>query len=289
MEPKKLLVILFFCLVLRGVFTALLSQDANPYYVDLAGQCCMYTAIFVLCKHQFGISQKGVQAIFGSFLVSDIIIGSSLAVILLFFTFGESAVFTLVASQFDADLAYKIGGFHKEAFPAHPFLSPHVLWFIVASVLLPAIVEEFFFRGLLFPALALRRTYLSSALICSAIFTVLHFSKMIWINTFIFAFVLCYLFARNGSLYCCVVMHAVYNMLAFIFQHYFDFHRIRKLDKLSSVIDWMPQLIMLFFSILVLVMLGRRYRVFDFLLNAKSGSIMSLRSDALIQEQQEPV
>jgi hypothetical protein len=51
----------------------------------------------------------------------------------------------------------------------------------------------------------------------------------------------------------------------------------------------MPQLIMLFFSILVLVMLGLRYRVFDFLLNAKSGSIMSLRSDALIQEQQEPV
>jgi membrane protease YdiL (CAAX protease family) len=262
---KKLIVILIFSLVLRGAAVILLAQYTNPYYLDLAGQIGMYMVILGLCMHELGLNGQRIRAIFGRFRLEDVFVGVGMALILVLFTFGESAVSTLVVAQFDTALAYKLGSFHNGILPAHPFFSVHVFSFVVASIIFPAIIEELFFRGLLFPALALTRNLLRGAVICSIVFAILHFSKAIFVNTFIFSFVLCYLFARNKSLYACVIMHATYNLLVFVGQYYSSFHWSRSIQMIGSVSDWIPQFVMLLSSVFALAMLVRRYRILGFL------------------------
>ena len=249
MKTSDLFVILVFCLVLRGIAVTLMGSHGDPYYVGLAGQLGMSLALFFLCVHQFKIDRFKRREIFGQFRRSDIATGGGLAILLLLFTLGESAIFTLILAQFDLPLAYELGKFHPTAYPAHPFFSTYILSFVVANVVMPAIIEEFFFRGLMFPALALKRSYLRSAILCSALFAVLHLSKIININTFVCSFVLCCLYLHTRSLYPCIIMHGCYNLLAFLSQHYFDFHRIRAMDQIDHFGDWLPQFCMMILSL----------------------------------------
>lgn len=263
MKPRNLFIILLFCLVLRGFFMAILGSHFDSYYLDQAGQTGMNVALVMLCAREFKIGKGELGSLFGNYHGADLIVGMSLGIALLMFTFGESAIFTLSVAQFDLPLAYKLGNFHEQIVPSHSFFSLHIVVFICASVLLPAIVEEFFFRSLLFPALAATRTYFRSAILCSSLFTILHFSKTIYLGTFIFSFVLCYLYVRERSLYACIAMHGCYNFLAFISQHYFDFHRTRSIHQLSSVWDWLPQIGMLVVSAITLIIFAYRYhRIF---------------------------
>lgn len=259
MKSRKLFIILLFCLVLRGFFTAILNPYFDSYYLDQTGQAGMSVALVMLCMREFKIGKGEMRALFGACRGTDLMTGVSLGIVLLMLTFGESAVFTLFAAQFDLPLAYKLGNFHEQILPSHSFFSVHILTFVVASVLLPAIVEEFFFRGLLFPALAATRTYFRSAMICSALFTMLHFSKTIYLGTFAFSFILCYLYVRERSLYACIALHGCFNFLAFITQHYSDFHRTRSIHQLSSVWDWLPQMGMLIVSVTILSIVALRY------------------------------
>jgi membrane protease YdiL (CAAX protease family) len=242
---------------------AMLGPHFDSYYLDQAGQAGMNVALVMLCAREFKIGKGELRSLLGDCRGTDLMVGISLGIVLLMLTFGESAIFTLSVAQFDLPLAYKFGNFHEQIFPSHSFFSTHIVVFVVASVLLPAIVEEFFFRALLFPALATTRTYFRSAMLCSALFTVLHFSKTIYLGTFVFSFVLCYLYVRERSLYACIAMHGCYNFLAFITQHYFDFHRTRSIHQLSSVWDWLPQMGMLVVSVTILTIVAYRYhRIF---------------------------
>lgn len=263
MKARKLLVILLFCLVLRGLFVAILGSYFDPYYLDQAGQAGMSVALVVLCMREFQIGKGELLSLFGDRRGTRLTIGMGLGILLLMLTFGESAIFTFLVAQLDLSLAYKLGNFHEQVFSSHPFFSVHVLVFVVASVLLPAIVEEIFFRGLLFSSLATTRTYFRSAMICSVLFTILHFSKTIYIGTFAFSFILCYLYVRERSLYACISMHGCFNFLAFVTQYYFDFHRTRSIRQLSSLKDWLPQMGMLVVSVAILMIVaGRYYRIF---------------------------
>lgn len=268
MKPRHLLVVLIFCLVLRGFSTALFTSSFDPYYSDVAAQVIMYFLLIILCIYNFKIDVKQIHNLFGALEFNKIFTGAALGFVVFLLTYGESAVFSLILSQFNPSLAYKLGNFHQREFSYHPFFSVHVFSFLLAGILLPAIAEEFFFRGLFFPSLTSKRTNFRGALVCSAIFTILHFNKIILINTFIFSFILCYLFIKQRSLYGCIAMHMSYNFLAFTSQYYFDFHRNRPLTQLSSISDWIPQLIMLVFSGVFLIICAYRYRVVDFLKSA---------------------
>lgn len=88
----------------------------------------------------------------------------------------------------------------------------------------------------------------------------LHFQMLVnVINSFLFSAIACCIYASGRSLYYCIAAHASYNFVAFIFQHYFDFHRTRAIDQLSSVSDWIPQLVMFAVSIVCLTYLALRY------------------------------
>jgi membrane protease YdiL (CAAX protease family) len=262
MEPSKLLVILVFCLILRAFFGIVFKPYFEDYYVDLAGQTILNFALFGFCCYQFKLNRSRISEVFGRWDWSVITVGSGVGLLLLMFTFGESAVTTVYIAQHDMQRAYELGRFHEEFHAAHPFFSVHVMSYVLAAVCFPAVFEEFFFRGLLFPAFAEKHSSLKSAIICSLIFTALHFTYGYKINTFLFAFVLCIVYAHGGSLYTAIVAHAVYNFFAFVCQYYFDFHRTRSIQNISSLSDWVPQLTMLVISISVFSILAYQNRTF---------------------------
>jgi membrane protease YdiL (CAAX protease family) len=247
MTPTKLFVVLVFSLVVRGGVVATGSHLFAGFgsHLDIFGQLLFGALIFSLCIKEFKLSRPTLAKIFGGASAHDLLGAVLLGVVLLMLPFGESAIQAIVLSHFDPDLAYRWGNFHELVYPPQNFLSIHIGEFLIASIVIPAMVEEFFFRGLLLRALQVRRTFLQSAIISSALFTVLHPSGGVYLSCFAFAMGACLLYARTGSLYACMVMHATFNLLAFLSQHYFDFHRTRSVDQLRSVTDWIPQITLL--------------------------------------------
>ncbi|UUZ51817.1 CPBP family intramembrane metalloprotease [Massilia sp. B-10] len=246
--------------MLRAWFTIGTTPYLDEYLVIQAGRAIFSISLVGFACLQFKLSKEKLNAILGVGDRKSLLSGLGLGVILFMFALGQSAVTTLVAAQYDLEQAYRVWPFHPEPYGSHPLLSVHILIFITASVLLPAICEEIFFRGLFFPALSNKRTYLRSALICSAVFAMLHFQSLFNVlNSLIFSCIACCIYASGRSLYYCIVTHATYNFVAFIFQHYFDFHGTRSINQLSNVTDWIPQLIMFAVSIACLTGLALRY------------------------------
>lgn len=94
----------------------------------------------------------------------------------------------------------------------------------VSLVLLPPIVEEITFRGVIFRGFRARLPVLAAALFTSAIFAALHLpeggdGKLLWIagvDTFVLSMVLCYVREKTGSLWACMGVHAIKNGVAFV-------------------------------------------------------------------------
>lgn len=261
MEPWRLVVILVFSLVLRGFFSVVARPYMDAYAIDLAGQSIFNLSLFSFACWEFKLNVRRFGTVIGKLDWEGLGVGVGMGIVLLMFTFGQSALATLIIAQYDPVSAYELGHFHEAHYGALPFLSADVILFVLASACMPAVFEEFFFRGLLFPALANKRNYLRAILICSSVFAALHFKSLInLVNAFFFGIVACMLYMRRRSLYSCVAMHSTYNFLAFIVQHYFDFHRTRSIAEISSVFDWTPQFVMLGISMMTLAgcALGQR-------------------------------
>lgn len=100
-----------------------------------------------------------------------------------------------------------------------------LLLVFVSLVVLPPIVEEIMVRGFLFPGLRKKLSFLSAAIISSALFGLAHLGggeggSAIWIatiDTFILGMVLSYLREKTGSLWAPIAVHAVKNFIAFSF------------------------------------------------------------------------
>jgi membrane protease YdiL (CAAX protease family) len=262
MTPAKLIVILVFSLVVRGGTNVALKHlfvDSNSIN-DLISQIAFLLSIYLGCIKEFGLGKQALVKIFGLCRSYELLWAAILAVVLLMFTFGESAVQAILMSRYDLNFAYRWGNFHEEAYPSLHFFSLHVGAFLVASIIIPAFIEEFFFRGLLVRAFCVRKSFVQSALISSVIFTALHPSGGVYVSCFMCALAACFMYARTGSLYPCITMHATYNLLAFISQHYFDFHRTRSIDHLSSWTDWIPQITMLLVSLMTMTWWWFKYR-----------------------------
>jgi membrane protease YdiL (CAAX protease family) len=262
MEPSKLIVILLFCSVLRSYFVIALNPYFDCYYLGLAGQTLWNFSLFGFCCYQFRLKTPELKAVFGPLNSGAVGMGASIGILLLMFTFGEIAATTLANAHRDLTSAYSLGRFHEDVYGSFPFFSLHVFAYLVAGVFFPAYFEEFFFRGLLFPAFANKYRKVTGAAICSVIFALLHLDNGVQVNDFLFAFVLCVVYARGGSLYAAIAAHAVFNLLAFISSYYFDVVRTRPIEKIGSMSDWLPELMMLAISVTMLLTLAYIHRTF---------------------------
>jgi len=251
MTPFNLLVILVFSLVARGAFAALAgSAFADHWYmIDLIGQAGLCILFVVLPWRICRLTKSAAAQMFGRFEIREVSAGALLGIVILCFTFGESALTTMFISRLDPTLAYSLGSFHEPIYPADSFLSLNVMSFVLVNVLTVAVAEEFFFRALLVPALMQKRSFIRSVMIASLIFTALHLQKSVFVNTFLFATSLSWMYHLTRSLYPCIAAHISFNFLAFLSQHYFDFHRVRSINQLSHYSDWAPELALLTLSL----------------------------------------
>ena len=85
---------------------------------------------------------------------------------------------------------------------------------LIAAVVIAPVCEEFLYRGFLFRGLQNRFGPWVSALISSAIFATYHwYSPAGWVSVFMFGMLLCWVTRRCGTLWPCIIAHALYNLV----------------------------------------------------------------------------
>lgn len=203
-------------------------------------------------------------------------IGIWFAVLLLMLTFGVNALETWAVAQFRPKFAYRFWSFHA----AHYYISMPLVSFVVLAAsqfVCAPIVEEFIFRGLLFRAW-LNHGCFTAITGVAVLFTLLHFEHHYWLTTFIFSIVLSVLYVKYGSLWVNISAHAANNIFAFLVQYYFDFHWTRPRSHLTRLEYWVPELVMLAFSIPLLLMFLVRSRPSALPDNSSQGLLMDTDS-----------
>jgi hypothetical protein len=126
-----------------------------------------------------------------------------------FYGFTAVWVAALGASPDEDDVVDKLGADRSTL----ALLAVAVLVTVVAPV-----AEEFFFRGFFFGALRNWRGLWPAAILSGAVFGGIHAGSSdaaFLVPLGFFGMVLCLLYARTGSLYPCIVLHAANNAVAF--------------------------------------------------------------------------
>ena len=77
----------------------------------------------------------------------------------------------------------------------------------------------------------------------------------------VFAAILSYVYLWSQSLILCVIIHATFNLLDFAFKNYLDFHLVRTPDRISNILDWLPEMCMLFLSLLMIYLICKKQRI----------------------------
>lgn len=99
-----------------------------------------------------------------------------------------------------------------------------LVFVFISLVIIPPIYEELLTRGLLFTGLRSKLSFPLAAVITSFLFAIAHLqwggnAPLLWvaaIDTFVLSMVLVYLREKTGSLWPCIGLHAVKNLVAFI-------------------------------------------------------------------------
>ena len=97
-------------------------------------------------------------------------------------------------------------------------INPLLVWFLLA--VLPATVEEFFFRGFLYNVTR-RRSFLFSMFVTTFSFSLIHFNVVQAVYTLILGFVLFIIRDITKSIYPCLVFHLFFNSMS-VFSMYKD-------------------------------------------------------------------
>ena len=82
---------------------------------------------------------------------------------------------------------------------------------VIAAILAP-VGEEILFRGFLFASLLSKMSPFTAAFVSSLIFAILHFySPFGVLSIVIFGMIMCWVYQRTGSLWPCILFHALSN------------------------------------------------------------------------------
>lgn len=88
-----------------------------------------------------------------------------------------------------------------------------LILYAVYTLILSPIAEEIAFRGAALPYLRSAFGFYGAALISAALFAVYHMSLLQLPYTFVLGFLLAVVAQRSGSIICCIVLHALNNLL----------------------------------------------------------------------------
>lgn len=253
---RNVLVVLLFSLLLRVIIELVFAGAFNQYYLSLAAQAIMYVVMISIAYFQFRPeSAKIFSSLHWNINHSMFAVAAGIGLLLVAFTLGENAVEVLMASHFSSSFAYSFWHFSRATINPDKVYSMRVVSFVFVTCVLGPIVEEFIFRALLLKAASRVFGVWNAVFMGSVLFTVLHFSSHYYISTFIFSVILYLVVIVESSLVMCVVIHGVFNLVAFIHQYYFDIQWTKSVSDISVATNWTPQLVMFVTSLLVITYL----------------------------------
>lgn len=105
---------------------------------------------------------------------------------------------------------------------------------ILTMALAPAIMEEFFFRGVLCEQFS-RRSPRGAVVLSAALFAIFHFELQNSLAPFLFGLVLGYIYLYGG-LKACIFSHFLYNLSSILFIHFFNERWIASFSKAGLVL-----------------------------------------------------
>ncbi|WP_083703323.1 CPBP family intramembrane glutamic endopeptidase [Aedoeadaptatus urinae] len=105
---------------------------------------------------------------------------------------------------------------------------------ILTVALAPAVMEEFFFRGVLCERFA-RRSPRGAVVLSAALFALFHFEAQNSLAPFLFGLVLGYIYLYGG-LKACIFSHFLYNLSSILFIYFFNERWIASFSKTGLVL-----------------------------------------------------
>ena len=88
--------------------------------------------------------------------------------------------------------------------------------FVLVAVIMAPLFEEIVFRGFLFRGFANSWGWLWGALASSAVFGLAHLQLDVFLPLATLGFALAWAYRRTGSLWTCIAMHAIFNLIAVV-------------------------------------------------------------------------
>ncbi len=99
--------------------------------------------------------------------------------------------------------------------PQTPFAARVTIF--VSAVIIAPLAEELIFRGILFPAVLRRKSWMFAAMLTGCIFSLIHFHPPSFLSIFVLSLFFSGGYSMTGSLVTPIVMHMVFNATATFF------------------------------------------------------------------------
>ena len=125
-----------------------------------------------------------------------------------FLTLAFVGIVQVIWREFPYDQVQQVG-FDGLSIPLH-----YVLAFIALVIIAP-VAEELLFRGYFYGMIRKHIGFISSTLITSLIFALVHFQWNVGVDVFALSLVLCYLREHTGALWASIGLHMIKNAIAF--------------------------------------------------------------------------
>tara|TARA_Y100000385_G_C13084938_1_gene635952 strand:+ start:502 stop:1086 length:585 start_codon:yes stop_codon:yes gene_type:complete len=84
---------------------------------------------------------------------------------------------------------------------------------LIHVLLIAPIVEEVIFRGYMYRILKSRIPIIFAMIISSTLFSLIHYNVLSYILLFVLSIFLTYIYERNGSIICPIIIHSLFNLM----------------------------------------------------------------------------
>jgi len=261
---KELCIILMFCLLMMsfvksGLRSIYITQE-SVIYVNLASQIVLYALLAILAKKYLAGSDVPISCTVSRFDYKSISFALVLGVFLFLFSHGQDGVEAWLITKFNPDFGYSLWPFPEGSVAAWTQITPSFILHLIIGIVIAPAVEEFFSRALLFKNLASHMGVHKAALVSGVIFILMHLKHIHIVSTFIFAVALCYLYVATRSIFLCVIVHSVFNLIAIVTENFFLEHMIHSQDETGSIYNWHFEFFCWVTSIVFMIFAFYRFR-----------------------------
>ena len=143
-------------------------------------------------------------------------------------------------------------------YPISPLIKVYhldVLWGIY-MVILPPIVEEYFFRGIVLKSLSIKYSNNVANIIASLLFASVHFRLIYFPYLFLISYLIGYAYLNTKNLKYAILMHFINNLVAvvgvkffeFIFRKNYDLLHDSKIVLIITILVSLPIVMLLYYS-----------------------------------------